>query len=88
MVFELLVLSVEGFTEMVERKVFTSKYDGDYLHKKIKNITGEKRLHETLTNVVIPSFDIKRLQPVIFSTLKVCLCQSSITSIYYHDLHN
>lgn len=57
---------------MVERKVFNPKYDGDYLHKKIKDMIGEKRLHETLTNVIIPSFDIKLLQPVIFSTLKVC----------------
>ncbi|KAF4355841.1 hypothetical protein F8388_004127 [Cannabis sativa] len=62
--------TMEGFIEMVERKVFNPKYDGDYLHKKIKDITGEKRLHETLTNVIIPSFDIKLLQPVIFSTLK------------------
>ncbi|GMN25660.1 hypothetical protein TIFTF001_001013 [Ficus carica] len=62
--------SVEGFIEMVERKVFYPKYDGDYLHKKIKDMIGEKRLHETLTNVIIPSFDIKLLQPVIFSTLK------------------
>ncbi|EXB93191.1 Patatin group A-3 [Morus notabilis] len=62
--------SVEGFIEMVERKVFYPKYDGDYLHKKIKDMTGDKRLHETLTNVIIPSFDIKLLQPVIFSTLK------------------
>ncbi|PON73475.1 Patatin-related protein [Trema orientale] len=62
--------SMEGFIEMVERKVFNPKYNGDYLHKKIKYMIGEKRLHETLTNVIIPSFDIKLLQPVIFSTLK------------------
>ena len=45
--------SVEGFIEMVEIKVFNPKYDDDYLHKKIKDVTGEKRLHETLTNVII-----------------------------------
>lgn len=64
--------SVEGFIEMVERKVFYPKYDGDYLHKTIKDMVGEKRLHETLTNVIIPTFDVKLLQPVIFSTLKAC----------------
>ncbi|KAJ6709802.1 PATATIN [Salix koriyanagi] len=30
-----------------------------------------KRLHETLTNVVIPTFDIKYLQPTIFSSYQV-----------------
>ncbi|KAE8664693.1 Phospholipase A 2A, IIA,PLA2A [Hibiscus syriacus] len=47
-----------------------SKYDGLYLHNKINEMLGEKSLSETLTNVVIPSFDIKLLQPIVFSTLK------------------
>ena len=51
--------------ETVERKVCSPKYDGDYLHKKIKDMVGQKRLHETLTNVIIPSFDIKLLQPAL-----------------------
>ncbi|KAJ0014446.1 hypothetical protein Pint_20421 [Pistacia integerrima] len=62
--------SVEGFIQLVEKEAFCPKYDGDYLHKKIKEMLGEKWLHETLTNVIIPSFDIRLLQPVIFSTLK------------------
>ncbi|KAM3252784.1 Patatin-like protein 2 [Capsicum annuum] len=44
------------------------KYDGEYLHKLIKGLLGGTRLHDTLTAVVIPTFDIKRLQPVIFSS--------------------
>ncbi|CAN4082882.1 unnamed protein product [Withania somnifera] len=44
------------------------KYDGKYLHNLIKGILGGTRLHDTLTAVVIPTFDIKRLQPVIFSS--------------------
>nr|XP_048324836.1 patatin-like protein 2 isoform X1 [Ziziphus jujuba var. spinosa]XP_048324837.1 patatin-like protein 2 isoform X1 [Ziziphus jujuba var. spinosa] len=62
--------SVEGVIEMAEKVVFRPKYDGVYLHKIIKDIMKEKRLHETLTNVMIPTFDIKLLQPVCFSSLK------------------
>ncbi|XP_059636693.1 patatin-like protein 2 [Cornus florida] len=47
------------------------KYDGKYLHNIIQEKLGNKRLHQTLTNVVIPTFDIKRLQPTIFSTYEV-----------------
>ncbi|KAJ6337853.1 hypothetical protein OIU76_007520 [Salix suchowensis] len=47
------------------------KYDGKYLHSIVKEKLGEKRLHETLTNVVIPTFDIKYLQPTIFSSYQV-----------------
>ncbi|PON43968.1 Patatin-related protein [Parasponia andersonii] len=44
------------------------KYDGKYLHDTVRKILGNTRLHETLTNVIIPTFDIKKLQPVIFSS--------------------
>ncbi|KAL5558904.1 hypothetical protein UlMin_035115 [Ulmus minor] len=44
------------------------KYDGKYLHKLLKEKLGDLRLHQTLTNVIIPTFDIKRLQPIIFSS--------------------
>ncbi|KAF3772384.1 Patatin-like protein 2 [Nymphaea thermarum] len=47
------------------------KYDGKYLHKVVKDKLGDTKLHQTLTNVVIPTFDIKYLQPVIFSSYKV-----------------
>lgn len=47
------------------------KYDGKYLHKLIRNIIGDKRLSQTLTNVVIPTFDIKKLLPIIFSSYQV-----------------
>ncbi|KAF8394045.1 hypothetical protein HHK36_020247 [Tetracentron sinense] len=46
-------------------------YDGEYLHTIIKEKLGSKLLHETLTNVVIPTFDIKKLQPTIFSSYQV-----------------
>ncbi|XP_038716472.1 patatin-like protein 2 [Tripterygium wilfordii] len=47
------------------------KYDGKYLHEIIKEKLGDVKLHQTLTNVVIPAFDIKILQPAIFSTFQV-----------------
>ncbi|KAF6173860.1 hypothetical protein GIB67_039811 [Kingdonia uniflora] len=47
------------------------KYDGKYLHSLIKENLGGTRLRHTLTNVVIPTFDIKRLQPTIFSSFEV-----------------
>ncbi|KAF5468303.1 hypothetical protein F2P56_012466 [Juglans regia] len=54
------------------RKIFRSltgpKYDGKYLHGVLTEKLGETRLDSTLTNVVIPTFDIKHLQPTIFSS--------------------
>ncbi|KAL4332251.1 hypothetical protein GQ457_07G025650 [Hibiscus cannabinus] len=47
------------------------KYDGEYLHNIVREKLGETRLHQTLTNVVIPTFDIKKLQPKIFSSYEV-----------------
>ncbi|XP_062102064.1 patatin-like protein 3 [Humulus lupulus] len=44
------------------------KYDGKYLHNLVQKLLGTTRLHETLTNIVIPAFDIKKLQPTIFSS--------------------
>ncbi|XP_059623831.1 patatin-like protein 2 [Cornus florida] len=44
------------------------KYDGKYLRSLTKELLGDLTIKQTLTNVVIPAFDIKYLQPVIFST--------------------
>ncbi|KAF8765559.1 hypothetical protein HU200_008425 [Digitaria exilis] len=44
------------------------KYDGVFLHNKIKSLTHDVRVADTVTNVVVPAFDVKSLQPVIFST--------------------
>lgn len=44
------------------------KYDGKYLKSLIKELLGNITINQTLTDVIIPAFDIKRLQPVIFST--------------------
>ncbi|KAK1264290.1 Patatin-3-Kuras 1 [Acorus gramineus] len=44
------------------------KYDGKYLQSLVKEKLGDTPLNKTLTNIVIPSFDIKLLQPTIFTT--------------------
>lgn len=47
------------------------KYNGHYLHNIVREKLGNLKLHQTLTNVVIPTFDIKNLQPTIFSSYEV-----------------
>lgn len=47
------------------------KYDGKYLHSIIRRTIGDRSLHQTVTGVVIPAFDIKLLQPAIFSSYEV-----------------
>uniref|UniRef100_A0ACD5XM22 Uncharacterized protein n=1 Tax=Avena sativa TaxID=4498 RepID=A0ACD5XM22_AVESA len=44
------------------------RYSGKYLRGKIRDMLGETRMCDTLTDVVIPTFDVKLLQPIIFST--------------------
>ncbi|KAG6571405.1 patatin-like protein 2 isoform X1 [Cucurbita moschata] len=50
-------------------KVMGPKYDGKYLRRLIKDLLGDIRLKQTLTQIIIPAFDIKLLQPVIFTTI-------------------
>jgi patatin-like phospholipase/acyl hydrolase len=44
------------------------KYDGQFLHDKIKSLTNDVTVADTITNIIVPTFDIKFLQPVIFNT--------------------
>ncbi|WOG93107.1 hypothetical protein DCAR_0312388 [Daucus carota subsp. sativus] len=44
------------------------KYDGKYLRLIIRKLLGKMTLRQTLTDVIIPTFDIKLLQPILFST--------------------
>lgn len=60
-----------GWIKKTLRSLVGPKYDGKYLHQLVRKKLGETRLYQTLTNVVIPTFDIKRLQPTIFSTYEV-----------------
>lgn len=43
------------------------KYDGKYLRSVVRELLGETKVSQALRNVVIPTFDIKLLQPTIFS---------------------
>ncbi|TVU05536.1 hypothetical protein EJB05_48702, partial [Eragrostis curvula] len=43
------------------------KYDGEYLHSVVRKLLGETRVSQALQNIVIPTFDIKLLQPTVFS---------------------
>ncbi|XP_014515104.1 patatin-like protein 3 [Vigna radiata var. radiata] len=47
------------------------KYDGEFLRDITRQILNDTRLNQTLTNVVIPSFDERKLYPVIFSSFKL-----------------
>ncbi|CBI21445.3 patatin-like protein 1 [Vitis vinifera] len=58
-------------------KILTGpKYDGKYLHSQINKLLGNTKLDQTLTNVVIPTFDIKNLQPTIFSSYQMAATPS------------
>lgn len=66
----------KGFLSSVTKlagAIMGPKYDGKYLHTKVKDLLTEKTLSQTLTNVIIPTFDIKLLQPVIFSSFEVLI---------------
>ncbi|CAL5187909.1 unnamed protein product [Lathyrus oleraceus] len=47
------------------------KYNGEYLHKTIRGMTGNTLLSQTVTNIVIPSFDVEKFQPTIFSSYQI-----------------
>ncbi|CAN6587786.1 unnamed protein product [Malus baccata var. baccata] len=59
------------YTIKIIKALAGPKYNGKYLHSLIREKMGNKKLHETLTNVVIPTFDIKNLQPIVFSNHRV-----------------
>ncbi|KAL9381812.1 hypothetical protein Peur_024847 [Populus x canadensis] len=52
------------------RSLVFPRYDGVKLHEIINEEVGQKLLSDALTNVIIPTFDIKLFQPIIFSSLK------------------
>ncbi|XP_028808750.1 patatin-like protein 2 [Neltuma alba] len=47
------------------------KYKNDYLCKITRQKLGQTRLSDTLTNVVITAFDLKKVLPTLFSTYKL-----------------
>uniref|UniRef100_A0A1J3IEI8 Patatin n=1 Tax=Noccaea caerulescens TaxID=107243 RepID=A0A1J3IEI8_NOCCA len=57
-----------AWVKTMVRLVRGPKYNGKYLQNLIEGFLGDTKLTQSLTNVVIPCFDIKKLQPVIFSS--------------------
>ncbi|XP_010548403.1 PREDICTED: patatin-like protein 1 [Tarenaya hassleriana] len=57
-----------GLLRKLPKIFWLPKYDGGYHHKLIEDMLGEKKLGDTLTNVIIPTFDIKKMEPTIFSS--------------------
>jgi hypothetical protein len=54
--------------DFIRYALLRPKYDGEGLRKVVTGKLGDRRLKETITNVVVPTFDVKRNQPVVFST--------------------
>ncbi|XP_027770030.1 patatin-like protein 1 [Solanum pennellii] len=48
------------------RLLWGPKYDGKHPRNLIRGILGNRRLHETITHLLIPTYDIKTLEPQIF----------------------
>lgn len=46
------------------------KYDGTFLHQMIEEVTGSTTLDQTLSRLVVPTFDVHMLQPVMFSSFE------------------
>ncbi|KAF9616346.1 hypothetical protein IFM89_029600 [Coptis chinensis] len=46
------------------------KYDGKYLKTLLQNMLGNSSIDQYLTNVIIPAFDVKYIQPTIFTNLE------------------
>ncbi|KAF5736131.1 putative Patatin precursor [Tripterygium wilfordii] len=61
------------------------KYSGKYFRKLLRQILGTRRLHETVTRVVIPTFDIRLLQPIVFSTFESLLAMKPTGRVFPGD---
>ncbi|KAI3972646.1 hypothetical protein MKX01_019304 [Papaver californicum] len=44
------------------------KYKGHYFRSLVKKLLGDTKINQTLSSIVIPTFDMRLLQPIIFST--------------------
>ncbi|TKW02703.1 hypothetical protein SEVIR_8G257900v4 [Setaria viridis] len=70
--------------DFVRYALLRPKYDGEGLRKVVKGKLGDRELKETVTNVVVPTFDIKRNKPVVFSTSKAR--QDRVMNPYLSDI--
>lgn len=89
---------IKALLNSIFQTFFLPKFDNKALKKVIEEKVGDRMLSETLTNVIIPSFDIKLLQPTVFTTLKAArddledaslldVCLSTSAAPTYLPLH-
>nr|TKR75466.1 hypothetical protein D5086_0000285080 [Populus alba] len=67
---ELVTTLKENIIRSLILTLWYPRYDGGPLRDIIQKLLKETMLSESLTNVIIPSFDIKLLQPTVFCTSK------------------
>jgi patatin-like phospholipase/acyl hydrolase len=53
------------------KELFRPRYNPQNLDELLEKYCGNRTLSEALTNVIIPSFDIERQSPVLFSSWEV-----------------
>nr|CAB3490325.1 unnamed protein product [Digitaria exilis] len=58
------------FLELDSWLISGPKYDGNYLHDEIDAVSGYVMVADTVTNIVVPAFDLKYMHPVIFNTFE------------------
>nr|CAB3483261.1 unnamed protein product [Digitaria exilis] len=61
------VLCSGGPLDLLRSVLLGPKYDGKYLHSVVRDLLVDTKVSQVLQNIVIPTFDIKLLQPTIFS---------------------
>ncbi|KAI9109300.1 hypothetical protein K1719_019644 [Acacia pycnantha] len=61
----------KGWQQSKLKYLYKPKYDGKELRKIIRKKLDGTKLSETVTNVVIPTFDMKQIRPHIFSSFRV-----------------
>ncbi|XP_076925749.1 patatin-like protein 2 [Bidens hawaiensis] len=66
-----MIFHQDWMVTKIVKSIFGPLYDGKYLRNCIQEHLEDLKLKDTLTNVVIPTFDIKRLQPTIFSSFEL-----------------
>ncbi|CAN6338543.1 unnamed protein product [Urochloa humidicola] len=57
------------------------RYDGEYLRTVTRGMLHQKRVCDTVTNVIIPTFDVKLQQPVIFSKYDATLKDALLSDV-------
>ncbi|KAI3935881.1 hypothetical protein MKX01_004608 [Papaver californicum] len=72
----------DGAKKWIHDMVGGPKYDGEYFHGLLRELLGETRLHQTLTSVAIPAYDVKLRHTCIFTTekAKTSLIQNPLLS--------